>query len=64
MRSSGADAWMLLKLMCQSIKTRTVLLHKGQKKEGLLAVNSPVKCMCTIAFGSIKNVACGKILDR
>lgn len=65
MRSSGADAWMLLKLMCQSIKTRTVPLHKGQKKkEGPLAVNSPVKCMCTVSFGSIKNAACGKILDR
>lgn len=31
-RSSGADEWMLLKRMCHSIKTGTVLLHKGQKK--------------------------------
>lgn len=51
--------------MCQSIKTRTVPLHKGQeKREGPLAINSPVKCMCTVSFGSIKNAACGKILDR
>lgn len=64
MRSSRADAWMLLKLMCQSIKARIVLLHKGQKKEGPLAINLLVKCMCTVSFGSIKNVACGEILDR
>lgn len=51
-------------LCAKALKLELFFSIKSRKKEGPLAINSPVKCMCTVSFGSIKNTACGKILDR
>lgn len=43
---------MLLSLCTKALKLGLFSV-KDRKKEGPLAINLPVKCMCTVSFGSI-----------